>query len=76
MDTNFSSIQRAVEQSMAFLNDQIKAMDWNKKWRTEYPKSERAKQEAETLKKPEVKEALKEAFSEQSLVMSNLGEAF
>lgn len=76
MDTNFSSIHRAVEQSMTFLNDQIKAMDWNKKWRTEYPKTKRAKQEAETLKKPEVKEALKEAFSEQSLVMSNLAEAF
>ncbi len=76
MDSNFSSIHRAVEQSMAFLNDQIKAMDWNKKWRTDYPKTERAKQEAETLKKPEVKEALKEVFTEQSLVMSRLGEVF
>ena len=76
MDTNFSSIHRAIEQSMAFLNDQIKAMDWNKKWRTDYPKTERAKQEAETLKKPEVKEALKEVFSEQSLATSQLGEVF
>ncbi len=76
MDSNFTSIHRAVEQSMTFLNDQIKAMDWNKKWRTDYPKTERAKQEAETLKKPEVKEALKEVFTEKSLVMSNLGEAF
>ncbi len=76
MDSNFSSIHRAVEQSMAFLNDQIKAMDWNKKWRTDYPKTERAKQEAEALKKPEVKEAMKEVFTEQSLVMSRLGEAF
>ena len=41
-----------------------------------YPKTERAKQEAETLKKPEVKEALKEVFTEQSLVMSRLGEVF
>ncbi|MBN8540437.1 MAG: hypothetical protein J0L82_08625 [Deltaproteobacteria bacterium] len=76
MDSNFSSMNRAVEQSMAFLNEQIKAMDWNKKWRTDYPKTERAKQEAETLKKPEVKEALKEVFSEQSLAMSQLGEVF
>lgn len=76
MDTNLSSIHRAVEQSMTFLNDQIKAMDWNKKWQADYPKTERAKQEAETLKKPEVKEALKEVFTEKSLVMSQLGEAF
>lgn len=76
MDNNLTSINRALEQSMAFLNEQIKAVDWNKKWRTNYPKTERAKQEAEMLKKPEVKEALKEVFTEQSLVMSRLGEAF
>lgn len=76
MDSNFSSIFRSVEQSMAVLNEQIKAMDWNKKWRTDYPKTERAKQEAEALKKPELKEALKEIFSEQSLMMSRIGEAF
>ncbi len=50
MDSNFSSINRAVEQSMAFLNDQIKKIDWDKKWRTDCPKTERAKQEAENLK--------------------------
>jgi len=76
MDNNFSSINRALEQSTAFLNEQIKAIDWNKKWRTDYPKTERAKQEAEALKKPELKEALKDVFTEQSLVMSRLGEAF
>ena len=76
MDSNFSSIHRAVEQSMTFLNEQIKATDWNKKWQTDYPKTERAKREAEALKKPEVKEAGKETFAEQSLVMSRLGEAF
>jgi hypothetical protein len=76
MDTNFSSIQRAAEQSIAFLNDQIKKVNWDKKWQTDYPKTERAKQEAESLKKPEVKEALKEVFSEQSMAMSQLGEAF
>lgn len=76
MDSNFTSIHRAVEQSMSFLNDQIKKMDWNTKWQTEYPKTERAKQEVEKLKKPEVKDALKEVFTEQSLVMSRLGEAF
>lgn len=76
MDGNFSSIFRSIEQSMAVLNEQIKAMDWNKKWRADYPKTERAIQEAEVLKKPEVKEALKEVFTEQSLVMSQLGEAF
>lgn len=76
MDSNFSNIFRSVEQSMTVLNEQIKAMDWNKKWRTDYPKTERANQEAEALKKPEMKEALKEVFTEQSLVISQLGEAF
>lgn len=76
MDSNFSSINKAVEQSMTFLNDQIKNIDWDKKWRTDYPKTERAKQETETLKKPEVKEALKEVFSEQSLAISRLEEVF
>lgn len=76
MDSNFTSIFRTVEQSMSVLNDQIKKMDWNKKWQTDYPKTERAKQEVETLKKPEVKDALKEVFTEESLVMSRLGEAF
>lgn len=76
MDNNLTSINRALEQSTAFLNEQIKAVDWNKKWRTDYPKTERAKQEAEALKKPEIKEALKEVFTEQSLVMSRLGEVF
>lgn len=76
MDNNLSSINRMAEQSMAFLNEKIKKMDWNKQWQTEYPKTERAKQEAESLKKPEMKEALKEVFTEQSLVMSKLEEAF
>lgn len=76
MDNNFTSIHRVIEQSTSFLNEQIKTTDWNKTWRTAYPKTERAKQEAETLKKPEVKEALKEVFSEQSLAMSQLGEVF
>lgn len=76
MDNNLNSIQRVAEQSMAYLNDQIKKMDWNKKWQTDYPKTERAKQEVESLKKPEVKDALKEVFTEQSLMMSRLGEAF
>ena len=76
MDSNFTSIHRAIEQSMSFLNQEIKSTDWNKMWRTAYPKTERAKQEAETLKKPEVKEALKEVFSEQSMAISQLAEVF
>jgi thiamine pyrophosphate-dependent acetolactate synthase large subunit-like protein len=76
MDSNFSGIFRSIEKSMESLNEQIKAIDWDKKWQKDYPKTERAKQEAETLKKPEVKEALSEVFSDHSLVMSRLGEAF
>jgi len=76
MDTNFKSIQQLGENSVAHLNEKIKSIDWNSKWQKDYPKTDRAKQEIETLKKPEVKEALKEVFSEQSLVMSRLGEVF
>ncbi len=75
-DISFRSFEKLAEQSMAFLNEQIKAVDWNKRWQTNYPKTERSKQEIEALKKPEVKEALKEVFTEQSLVMSKLGEVF
>ena len=76
MDTNFKSIQQLGETSVAHLNEKIKSIDWNNKWHTDYQKTNRAKQEIETLKKPEVKEALKEVFSEQSLLMSRLGEVF
>jgi hypothetical protein len=76
MDTNFKSIQQLGEDSVARLNERIKDIDWNSKWQKDYQKTHRAKQEVETLKKPEVKEALKEVFSEQSLVMSRLEEVF
>lgn len=75
-DVDFRSFEKLAQQSMSFLNDQIKAVDWNKRWQINYPKTERSKQEAEALKKPEVKEALKEVFTEQSLVMSKLREVF
>ncbi len=76
MDTNFRSIQQIGEKSVAHLNEQIKNIDWNKKWQTDYQKTNRTKQELEALSKPEVKEALKEVFSEQSLVITRLGEVF
>ena len=56
------------------LNEEIKKRDWGKTWRNDYPKTARAKQETESLKKPEVKEDLKEVFNEQSLLLNNLGE--
>ena len=77
MDTNFSSIHRVAKiatDSMESLNKKIKAVDWNKVWQTDYPKTERAKQEVESLQIPEAKESLKEIFSEQSLALSQLGE--
>ena len=77
MDTNFSSIHRVAKiatDSMESLNKKIKAVDWNKVWQTDYPKTERAKQEVESLQIPEAKESLKEVFSEQSLALSQLGE--
>jgi len=79
MDTNFSSIHRVAKiatDSMESLTKKIKAVDWNKVWQTDYPKTERAKQEVESLQAPEAKESLKEIFSEQSLALSQLGEVF
>lgn len=79
MDTNFSSIHRMAKttiDSMESLNKKIKAVDWNKVWQTDYPKTERAKQELESLQTPKANESLKEIFSEQSLALSQLGEVF
>ena len=76
MGDSLRSIEQLTESSIRFLNEQINRVDWNKKWRADYPKTEVAKAEFESLKKPEVKEALKEVFTEQSLVMSQLGEVF
>ncbi|USN48087.1 MAG: hypothetical protein H6626_03085 [Pseudobdellovibrionaceae bacterium] len=73
-DNVLRSLEKLAETSMAHLNQEIKKMDWGKKWQTHYPKTERATQETEALKKPEVKEALKEVFNEQSLLLKNLGE--
>jgi hypothetical protein len=72
-DVSFRSFEKLAEQSMVYLNEQINKVDWNKRWQASYPKTERAQQELDTLKKPDVKEALKEVFSEQSLALSELG---
>lgn len=79
MDNNFSSIHRVAKiaiDSMESLNKKINAVDWNKVWQTDYPKTERAKQEVESLQLPEAKESLKKVFSDQSLVLSQLDEVF
>lgn len=73
-DNILRSFEKLAESSMAYLNQEIKKIDWGKKWQADYPKTVRATQETEALKKPEVKEALKEAFNEQSLLLKNLGE--
>lgn len=73
-DNILRSFEKLAESSMAYLNQEIKKMDWGKKWQADYPETARAAQETESLKKPEVKQALKEAFSEHSLLLKNLGE--
>lgn len=73
-DNVLKSFEEATEKSVTWLNQEIKKIDWGKKWQTDYPKTARATQETENLKKPEIKEALKEVFSEQSLLLKNLGE--
>jgi len=73
-DNILRSFEKLAESSMAYLNQEIKKMDWGKKWGADYPKTARATQEMESLKKPELKQALKEVFSEQSLLLKNLGE--
>lgn len=72
-DVSFRSFEKLANQSIAYLNEQINKVDWNKRWQSQYPKTDRAKEELEALKKPDVKDALKEVFSEQSLALSALG---
>lgn len=72
-DVSFRSFEKLANQSIAYLNEQINKVDWNKRWQSQYPKTDRAKQELEALKKPDVKDALKEVFSEKSLALSALG---
>lgn len=73
-DNILRTFEQAAENSIAWLNEEIKKRDWGKTWQADYPETARAKQETENIKKPEVKEALKEVFSEQSLLLKNLGE--
>lgn len=75
-DNSLKSIERLSESSVAHINEQLQKIEWNKKWQIEYPKTERAKLEMDVLKKSDIKEALKEVFSEQSLVLSKLDEGF
>ena len=73
-DNVLRSFEKLAENSITWLNEEIKKRDWEKTWQTDYPKTARATQETESLKKPEVKEALKEFFNEQSLLLKNLDE--
>lgn len=76
MGDSLKSIENLMEDSVHFINDQINSIDWNKKWRNDYPRTEIAKAEFESLKKPEVKEAINEVFDEKSLAIMNLSEVF
>lgn len=76
MGTEINSINHAIEQTTVLLNEQIKKIDWNQKWQTDYPRTERASKELESLANAEVKKKLKEVFSEQSLILSKIGENF
>jgi hypothetical protein len=71
-DNVLRGFEKLAENSIAWLNEEIKKRDWSKTWHSDYPKTARATQETESLKKPEVKEALKEVFDEQSLLLNNL----
>lgn len=73
-DNILQSFERLASQSLKLLNEEINKMDWGKRWQTDYPTTERAKQENESLKKSGVKEALQEFFSKDSLILKNLGE--
>lgn len=76
MGDSLRSIEQLTESSIRFLNEQINRVDWNKKWRADYPKTEVAKAEFESLKKPEVKEAVHEVFNERSQALLRLEEVF
>ena len=73
-DNVVQSFERLASQSLRLLNEEINKMDWGKRWQENYPKTERAKQETENLKKSGAKEAIQEFFSKESLILKNLGE--
>ncbi len=75
-ENTLRSLQQLTESTVEYINGNIRKIDWDKKFRAEYPDSNRAKEVAEDLKKSDVKESLREVFSEQSLALSRLGEAF
>lgn len=74
-DNVLLSFERLASQSLRLLNDEINKVDWGKRWQENYPKTERAKQETESLKKSGVKEALQDFFTKESLILKNLDEA-
>lgn len=73
-DNSFRSLEKLTELTMNSLNEKIRGIDWNKKWFADYPKSERNSNEIDELNKNDFKEALKDFFSDNSLVLKNSGE--
>ena len=73
-DNILRTLEEATDKTISWLNEEIKKRDWGKRWQNDFPKTPRAAQETESLKRPEAKEALEEVFSEQSLLLNNLGE--
>ncbi len=73
-DNALQSFERLAHQSIKLLNEEINKIDWGKRWQENYPKTERAKEETESLKNSGVKEALKDFFSKESLILKNIGE--
>ncbi len=69
-----SSLEKLTELTMNSLNEKIKSIDWNKKWKADYPSTEKSSVEIESLKKSDFKETLKEFFDDNSLVMKTSGE--
>lgn len=73
-DNLLRTLEKATTNSIDHINEQIRKIDWNKKWQNDYPKTDRAKQELESLKKPDIKEAISDYFDERSLVVARLSE--
>ena len=71
-DNVLQSFERMAFQSIKLLNEEINKADWGKRWQKDYPQTERAKEETESLKKSGVKESLREFFNEESLLLKNI----
>lgn len=70
-DNTLKSLKGLVD-SIHEMNQQIKQIDWNKKFNSDYPETKTATDAVKNTQKPETKGSLENIFDETSLALSGL----